>query len=433
VTLIVKILSHCQTKEHRKIIENFFSLTLLQGLNYILPLVTFPYLVRVLGAEKFGLIAFSQAYITYFMIVVDYGFNMSGTREISINKGDKQKIVEIFNAIVTAKIFLMCLSFLVLCITIFFIPKFTQHWPVYLLSFGMVIGNVIFPVWFFQGMQEMKYITLLNFLAKIIFTVFIFVIVTKEADYYYVPLLNSLGYVIAGILSLWLVIKRYSIGFLRIPRKYVAQTLRDGWHLFVSRISISLYTVTNSFILGLFDSLAVVGFYVAADKIVRASMNLLAPVYQSLYPYISEKAFISRERTLENLTKLLKITGLIGVVLSVLFVIFAKQIVLVVLGEQYLEAVSVMRILAFIPFVVTIASVFANLTMIPFKLDRYLMRIYVIGVFINILMIVIFVGVLKMRADGAALANIITEIALTIFMFYVLVKHKINFLEYLRK
>ena len=366
------------------------------------------------------------------MILVDYGFNLSGTRAISINRENLQKVSEIFSSIFTAKILLLIISFLALSIIISFVPKFKVHWPLYLLSFGMVIGNMLFPVWFFQGMQEMKYITILNFIAKIIFTVSIFLIVKSSSDYLYVPALNSSGSLIAGILSLWLIFKKFSINFLFVSKKAILRTLREGWYLFVSRVSISLYTTTNAFVLGLFESMSVVGYYVAAEKIIRVSLSLFTPVFRSLYPYISQKAVIAREYTISVLRRLLKYVGLISLLISIVFFIFAKPIILLVLGSKYLDSIAVFRILSFIPFIVALASILSNLTMVPFKLDRYLMYIYLLGGVINLVLILLFVALLKLHAEGAALANLLTEFVLTLSMFAVLWKNKINLLTFVK-
>ena len=198
----------------KRLAENFLSLSGLQAVNYLLPLITLPYLVRVLGPEKFGLIVFAQSFIEYFIILTDYGFNLSATREISIHRNNKEKVCEIFSSVMTVKFLLGTLSFIILALILIFIPKFRNDQLIYLFTFGMVLGNILFPVWFFQGMERMKYITILNIIAKGIFTVCIFIFIRKMADYPYVPLINSMGFLVAGGLSLRIVSKDFGIKFI---------------------------------------------------------------------------------------------------------------------------------------------------------------------------------------------------------------------------
>ena len=131
--------------------ENFLSLSLLQAANYILPLITLPYLIRVLGAEKYGLVIFAQAFTHYFIILTDYGFDLSATRDISIHRDDKAKVADIFNSVLLIKFSIMSAGFICFLILVFSFQRFSEEWPVFLLSYGVVLGNFLFPLWFFQG------------------------------------------------------------------------------------------------------------------------------------------------------------------------------------------------------------------------------------------------------------------------------------------
>ena len=146
--MAAKIITH---KERKIVLGNFIPLTTLQGISYILPLVVLPYLIRVIGIEKFGLIAFAQALVQYFMILTDYGFSLSATRSIALIGEHKEKTSALFSSVMTVKLIFAAISFLILCTLLYFIPRFRAEWLIYVLSFGSVIGSTLFPVWFFQG------------------------------------------------------------------------------------------------------------------------------------------------------------------------------------------------------------------------------------------------------------------------------------------
>jgi len=408
----------------KRLIENFLSLSVLQIANYILPLITLPYLVRVLGPEKFGLIAFSQAFIGYFMILTDYGFNLSATRDISINRENKEKVSEIFSSVMIIKLALMVISLILMSIIIFSFEKFRQDWIVYYLTFGMVVGQVLFPVWFFQGMEKMKYITFLNILAKVIFTVAIFVFVKEASDYLYVPLLNSLGFIIAGILGLWIVFKDFEVSFKFVGLEELKRQLKEGWYIFLSTVAISLYTISNTFILGLFTNNAIVGYFAAAEKIVKAVQGLLGPVSQTIYPYISKLMNESVELGIKFIRKATFIIGGISFGLSLILFIFADSVINILLGPKYYDSVAVLKILAFLPFIIALSNILGIQTMLTLNYKKEFSSILILASIVNIISALIMVPILK--HIGISLSVLLSEIFVTISMIHFLNKKGIK-------
>ena len=275
------------SESKKRLISNYISLSILQVFTYILPLFTIPYLVRVLGVEKFGLVMFAQAFLIFFNILVDYGFNLSATREISIHRGNKEKITEIFSSVMLIKFILIIVSFIILNITIFSFDIFTKNILLYRLTFLCVIGQAMFPVWYFQGMEKMKYITLVNIISKLLFTLLIFVFIQKESDYIYVPLLNGFGFILGGILSLRIIYKTFHQYFelqnFRILKAYFSESSQ----FFLSRIASVGYSNINTFLAGVLLAPSFVTYYYLADKIISVAVTIFDPIVQTVYPYLS--------------------------------------------------------------------------------------------------------------------------------------------------
>ncbi|TCJ97989.1 PST family polysaccharide transporter [Volucribacter psittacicida] len=273
---------------NRVLLSNFFSLFSLQIFSYILPFITFPYLVRVLNIEYFGLIIFSQALMTFFLLMIDYGFDLSATRDIAINRDNKNKITEIFSSVILIKIYLIIFSFIILNIIIFCFDKFTNYKSLYYFSFLWVIGMGMFPTWYFQGMEKMKYITIINIISRLIFSILIFILVKQEDDYILVPILNSMGTLLGTTISFYIIKNIFNQGFKLINRRILLLYLKNNFQYFLSRISVTLFTSINVFFLGLFYNSIIVGYYAMAEKLYQAIQLLYSPISQALYPYISK-------------------------------------------------------------------------------------------------------------------------------------------------
>lgn len=415
------------TPVKKRLAENFLSLSALQALNYLLPLVTLPYLVRILGPEKYGLISFAQAFIGYFIILTDYGFHFSATREVSINREDKEKVTEIFSSVITVKFLLGLVSLSILVLMLVFIPKFRVDWPVYVFTFGMVLGNILFPVWFFQGMERMKYITIINIVAKGIFTICIFIFIRRVSDYLYVPLINSLGYLVAGVLGLNIAFKNFKLKFILPTIKSIKHQLREGWHIFISTVSISLYTVSNTFILGLFTNNTIVGYYAGAEKIIKAGQGLITPVFQTVYPYTSKLASESKEKALNFIRKLVKLVGSVGFIISLIIFLLAAPVVNLVLGSQYHQSIIVLRILAFLPFIIGVATVYATLFLLGFGHVKEWSRIIIVCSLLDIIFVFILVGLFSLAHVGVSISWLLTEISVLLLSYFAYKKHSYGY------
>lgn len=351
INMLDKIKRLTNTEDKRRLLSNFMSLSVLQGANYVLPLITLPYLVRVLGPEKYGLIAFAQAFIQYFNILTDYGFNLSATREISIHRNNAQKVSEIFSSVMIIKLGLLVLSFVIISILVFSFWKFRQDWLIYYLTFGMVVGQVLFPVWFFQGMERMKYITYLNITARLIFTVAIFVFIRQASDYIYVPFFNFIGSLVAGVLALSIVFKDFNVNFKLPSVADIKYQLKEGWYIFISQVAISGYTSSRLFAVGLFTDNTITGYYAIAEKLMNVVQTFpLASLVQSLYPRLSNIYPESKERARSLMNRFQNFTIIIYLIGLPIIYFLAPLIIKLIAGEPYPEVILAFRLLLFAIF-----------------------------------------------------------------------------------
>ena len=293
--------------------ENFLSLGTIQGLNYILPLITIPFLFNQLGVEKYGLTNFSFAFIQYFVVLTDFGFGLSGTRYIAVNRDDKNEINRFLCSATIARLFFASLSFLIYLLAIFFIPSFSKFKLYTLLFFGVVIGNVFNPTWFFQGIERMKYNTLLYTITRTVSILPLFIFVRGEEDFYFIPICYSAGSIISGFFSLLLIKYMFKMSFFWTSFKEIRIVTIDSSRYFFSRVSNSLYTNTNSFILGLVCGNVAVGYYSLAEKIYLALSSVYAPINGALFPYMT------KEKNQSLIKKVIKWGTLINTSLVVVF------------------------------------------------------------------------------------------------------------------
>ncbi|MBE6485590.1 MAG: flippase [Methanosphaera stadtmanae] len=411
-SIIKKLLNKA---EYKKILENIASLTGLQFASYILPLITLPYLTYVLGPDKFGLTQYAISLITYFQMFTDYGFNLSATRELAIVREDKRKVSEIFNTVMFIKIMLTAFSFLVLLAIVSLVPKFNNDAEVYLLTFGIVIGNVLFPTWLFQGMEYMKYTSILNIIGKILFTVFIFVFIHQSSDYLLVPVINSFGYLIVGILGIYISLTRFDIDLTKPSLENIKYHLKEGWHVFLSTIAINMYTTTNTFLLGLLTNNTLVGYYSIAEKIINAVNGLFNPISQALYPYISRTVNNKdKNSNILMIRKLTKLAAILGMIFSIGVFVFAEPVINILFGPEYVSSITVLRILSIIPFMVSLSNIFGIQTMLTFNYKKDFTKIVLMGGIIDIILGIILISLFK--EIGIAIAFTITETFITLAM-----------------
>ena len=312
-------------------------------------------------------------------------------------------------------------------IIVFSFEKFRINWLLYYLTFGLVIGNLLLPTWFFQGMQKMRYISLLNIGALLIYTASIFIFIKIPADYIYVPLINSVGAITMGIVALIVIHTRFNINFIFPTINDIKYQLREGWHVFISTVAVSLYTISNTFILGFFATNTIVGYFSVANRIINMANGLLGPISQSIYPHISSLALKSKEEAISFIKKITIIIGAFSLIISIGILLLSGIIIYLLAGTQFNESILLVRIMAFLPFIIALSNMFGIQTMLTFNYKKAFSNIIMAASAINIILALLLAPIFK--DVGIAVSVVVTETFVTIVMFLYLRSKGINFLE----
>lgn len=406
-----------------KLAENITSLVSLKGAEYILNFILFPYLVRTLGVERFGAIVFMQGIVQYGIILVDYGFNLTGPRDVARAIGKKQ-IGQLFSDIMGSKciLFLMVTLCSILGIKIAHFIGYAfdslLYWSVYLL----VLGNLIFPIWFYQGIQQMRYITIFNVLARSITVLLVFLFVKEPGDYLLAALFQSGTLLLAGMFSLVILQKDFSYVFVKPTMEGIKQAFYDGWHVFLSTIAINIYTTTNTVVLGAMTNNTVVGYFGTANKLIDCIKGVMFTFNQAVYPYVSNKLREGKEITLQFLKKYSMLYCGGSFVGGIILLVIAPFIIHILFGKGYNESVFILRLMAFLPFIISISNVFGIQIMLNFGYQKMFSRILVMAAIFDLLLV--FPMVKWLAGIGVAFTMIFVEAFVTVCTTLYVVKFK---------
>lgn len=272
---------------NKRIVENFSYLSLAQLFNMLFPIITFPYLVSVLGAELYGEIVYAQVIATYFSIVVSYGFNVSGAKEVAIHREAHSKLSEIVSVIMGIKVIFFLLSFFLFATVLLLLGLDKQNFLLYFFSFFVCFNELLFPQWFFQGIEKIKYTTLINLLIKSVFLIFIFLFVRDNTDYLLVPILNAMGAIIGGVASLYVLFFRENITLVCPKRSMLIYYLKNNFPLFLSDIIISVKDRFNVIFIGYFLGMNEVAVYDLGIKLVGLFMAFINVINNAVFPKMS--------------------------------------------------------------------------------------------------------------------------------------------------
>lgn len=400
-------------QDARTLIENFASLSILKALGFVLPLVTLPYLSRVIGVARFGDIAFASSITVYFMTITDYGFNYTATRDLSKNRRNMQYVRELFWNVLYTKLFLFVISTVIFAILVETIPLLREHRLLLWFTYLSVPCYMLFPEWFFQGIEKMKYITIVNVISRVLFTVLVFVVIRKEPDYILQPALQALGLLVAGVISQIIIIRKYRVYPIRFTWKALRRTLRSGWDVFLSLIAPNLYSSSTTIFLQSFHGGVASGLFSSGRKFVDIADQISVLLSRVFFPFLArkpEKHYLFRWITFT--TQALSIV--------VLF-LGANFIIDIFYTDEFKASATVLRIMSFSMIFTYLMSAYSTNYLLLHGLERVnrLIVIYssIIGLFVS------YFFALRWSYIGAAFTFLVIRGAIGIATWIVARRH----------
>lgn len=403
--------THSLDEKPARLRHNIAALGVVQLSNYAIPLLTLPFLTRVLGAEAFGRVVFAQVLMAYLILLTDYGFSWSATRKISAHRADTAYVNQIFLGTWLAQWLLAALAAVLCALVVSLSDRLRPDALLYTAAFTAVIGNALFPIWFMQGLERLQEVAALQLISRLLALIPLFLFIRQPSDAPLVAAIQGGGAMLGGILALaWM--HHQKLARWQWPGwRPVGRELREGLTLFGSRLSISFYTTLVPLVLGWVAGPVAVAHFALADKLRSAAQSLIGPISQALFPRMSHLFATDKAAALRLLKRSALAIFLLAGSASAALWLLADRLVLLLAGSEFLPAGAVLRWLAFLPLIIGFSNLFGVQVMIPNGMNRAFNLILMAAG--AACMIVLWPLIHWMQASGAAASMLLVELLVT--------------------
>ena len=389
-----------------------------QGFNLITPLLVVPYIVSVCGEEGYGKIGVAMAFAFFIMVFIDYGSEIVGVKDVAVNRENTNKLESIFITTYTAKFILLLGMLFVVSLLFYFIPYFSKEKALFFLSLSMVIGQFINPTWFLQGVENFKWITILNILSKIIYLVGIFLFLKKPTDYVYSNLIWGIGMITANGISWLYIVYKYSFSFSNVKKAEVAKLIKHNFSIFSSQIFVSLQMYSPIVLISFFGGNIMAGQYKIVDQIIVIFKTYLLLFFNFVYPRVCYLLDKSKKEALHFWKIYNGLNGIFIIISMIIIALFSIKIVTFFNPKGISEISNLLKVAILIPILQCVSIHLKQLVLGSNKQREYVKIVMIITI-ISLLIIVIITPFY--HVFGILFALIITEI-ITALLFYWIIK-----------
>lgn len=391
--------------------KNFFYSSILTTANYIFPLLTFPYVSRVLGVNNIGVCNFIDGIINYFVLFSMMGISILGIREVATNKNNPEKLQKTFSSLLTINSITTIIGLVILAIATVSIPRLAENIELMIFGGFKLLFNLFLIEWFYKGLEDFRYITVRTIFVKCLYVIAVFAFVRESTDYPIYYLITILMVVVNAIVNIIHSRKFTSFSFKGIEIKpYVKSYFTLGVYLLLT----SMYTSFNVIYLGFVGGDTEVGYYTTATKLYTILIALFTALTGVLMPRMSS---LVAEGKIDEFKA--KIDKSVNILLSISFpaiifmTILAPQIVYLISGPGYEGAIVPMRIILPLFFIIGYEQILVIQTMMPLKMDKTILKNSMIGAIVGVSLNILLVT--KLAAIGSAIVWVASELTISIF------------------
>lgn len=394
--------------------KNFGWNLLLMVSGYLFPVITFPYITRVLGAEGLGIGNFVLSIVDYAVLFSTFGIAAIGSRYIPQCNDDKEKRNHVFNSLVTIHLLFSAVVLLIYIGAVYFVPQLHEHQYLYFVGATKVIFNVFLVEWLFQGMQDFRYITIRTIIIRFAYVVATFLFIHNPEDYdWYVYI--SVGQVVLNALVNWKYTRRF-ITF-RLDYSGLKEFLFPVFSMGINRILLSFYSTFNTMFLGFACSALAVGYFSAATKLYGIFIGLISAFNGVLVPHLNSllgKGKIAEFKQKVSLS--FSIVCLISIPFTIIAIVLGPEIIHFIAGPEYEAAVLPFQIISLQIVLVSLAQITENQILLSMKKFKEVLYCTLSSTALSVIIMLIWVP--KYGEIAAAAAVAIPHLVECLLLFY---------------
>ncbi|WP_272539874.1 MULTISPECIES: oligosaccharide flippase family protein [unclassified Providencia] len=328
---------------NKKIVSNFSYLSLIQIITLLVPFIYYPYLIRKYNIADYGLVVFIQSIIMLLAIIVDFGFNISGTRSAAENRDKKTRLNIIYSSITYIKIILFFICLAVYQVFILLNSKLSQEYFLSNFLFLIVLGEALFSQWLYLGLEKIKFAAVINLFSRFMLLLIILIGTNTSLGFFSFPLALVITSMLNGIISIYFVRKKLQIKFVRVSFFRMKRDLLKSYSFLLSRSVGVIILKLNTYLIGNYIGLAQVAYYDLAEKLINLALMPLNILNQILYPHIAKtKNF--------NLTfKIIFVLLIIYLAAYPFIFLFGEDVIALFAGDDMRDTYPYLLILYIIP------------------------------------------------------------------------------------